>query len=211
MVSGPDSAVTASKLAITHNTGSAGNLIIDNNIINGLNWKGINSGAAFRNVGAGTVATVYENTINGKFLQPVLRSSGTVNLSNNFMSCSLACSGTITKNYDVYKVNNESETNGTLTTQNLMQLFTDTTPALKRNWNFTPIAGSDLIGKGTPLASAYDGDLLHTNGTAWRPVTTTWDAGAIEYQAAGGSKKKTSGKFSFKIRFPIFPPSGNSN
>jgi hypothetical protein len=37
------------------------------------------------------------------------------------------------------------------------------------------------------------------------------DSTVVFRYTAGGSKKKTSGKFSFKIRFPIFPPSGNSN
>jgi hypothetical protein len=102
-------------------------------------------------------------------------------LSNNFFNCLAATTGTITKDYDVYKTSDEGEANGFLTSQTTGQLFTDTTPASPLNWNWTPLAGSELIGTGTALDAIYNGDMFHANGSAWRPVGATWDAGGIEY------------------------------
>jgi hypothetical protein len=170
-----------------------GTYVIDNNIILGIPGAGTNSAGAITTAAAGISVYIYNNTFYGDYLRPITRTTGTVTSANNiFLGMAGAISGAVTKNYDVYNID-ESEADGTLTTQADADFFADVSAPSILNWDYTPKKYSDAIGAGYVLGYPYSCDIGHQANH--RSNGGNWDCGAVAI-------KKILKRFSYqKLRF----------
>lgn len=183
-----DAATTGARNIIRQQGNVAGaNFYIYNNILVYLNGAGaVLSNGIVCVTGTSTI-TAYSNTIyglksSGVTGAPLFRSTtaNVINsLNNTFINNDAACTVN-TKNYDCYD-RDESEANGTLTTQTDAQLFKDVSDPSPLNWDWTPLAGSDLLDNGSTLGAPYNVDILGTT----RPEGSAYDCGAVEYIIPG--------------------------
>jgi hypothetical protein len=139
---------------------------------------GVAASYAINGNNANTTTYAYGNTVYSYGVP--IRGATLISRNNTFINNRNKSSVPGDINYDVYDID-ESEANGFLTTQTDAQLFKDVSDASPLNWDWTPKAGSDLIGRGSTLGAPYNVDILGTT----RPQGSLYDCGAVEKKVSG--------------------------
>ncbi|MCP4608919.1 MAG: hypothetical protein GY845_09420 [Planctomycetes bacterium] len=113
--------------------------------------------------------------------------------NNAFVDNGLANTGVDTSDYNLYREFDEGDANGILTLQNNNALFEAYDFGTAEDSDWSPAAGSDLIGKGITgpgelvnFAFYLEGDLDHPFETEWRPQIGGYAIGALEKFAGSG-------------------------